>query len=178
MKAIRPLACPYILFVLTALFLSACQSIPEGVETVPTVELERYTGTWYEIKRLDNGFEKHLSQVTATYDLQDDGSIRVVNRGYDTVKNKWNDVAGKARLREEGNSAELEVSFFGPFYSGYNIIALDTANYNHALVCGADKDYLWMLSRTTEMPDSVLRNFESIAEAYGFDVASMVKVKH
>ena len=71
----------------------------------------------------------------------------------------------------------LEVSFFGPFYGGYNIIALDE-NYQYALVVGKDLNYLWILSRTTTMPSDILTEYLILAESLGFDIDNLVWTLH
>lgn len=156
---------------------SGCKQIPEGIVPIEDVIIEKYAGTWYEIERLDNRFEKHLSRVTATYNLKDEGMIEVVNRGYDTVKNEWNEIKGKAKVPDPEVPGALEVSFFGPFYSGYNIIALDTVAYQYAMVCGADRDYLWILSRTPTMPAPLVDSLKNHANTLGFEVDLMIEVQ-
>lgn len=66
----------------TVLLMAGCTGLPEGITPVSGFDQQRYLGTWYEIARLDHSFEEGLSQVTADYRLNDDGSIKVINRGY------------------------------------------------------------------------------------------------
>jgi apolipoprotein D and lipocalin family protein len=151
--------------------------MPEGAEVVTDFEKEKYLGTWYEIARLDHRFERNLSDVTAEYSLKEDETITVVNRGYDTKEQKWNQAEGKAKFRESENVGKLKVSFFGPFYGGYNILALDES-YNYALVAGNDLDYLWILSRTRSIPQDVKRDYLNQAEKIGYDTSELIWVKH
>ena len=130
-----------------AVLMTACTYLPEGVQPVRGFDAARYMGTWHEVARLPNRFEEGLEQVTATYTLQDDGSVKVVNRGYDVARKQWRDITGRARFVGEPDVAALKVSFFGPFYGGYNVIDLDP-EYRYALVAGPDRSYLWILSRT------------------------------
>ena len=95
--------------------LCSCAFIPEGITPVEDFSLESYLGTWYEIARFDFRFEKDLSHVTATYSLNEDGTVKVVNTGYNTKKDKWQEALGKARFRGDNTVGALEVSFFGPF---------------------------------------------------------------
>lgn len=115
--------------------------IPENAEPVSYFEPDRYLGKWYEIARMDYRFEKNLNNVTAQYSFKDNGTIKVVNSGYDYEKNTWNSVTGKAKFRGNKNTAALKVSFFGPFYSGYNVIDIDK-DYQYALVAGQSLKYL------------------------------------
>ena len=122
-----------LLFITSVLLLQACSQLPENIEPVTDFDVNRYLGTWYEIARLDHSFERGLQQVTAEYSLRDDGGIKVVNRGFDTQKQEWDEATGKAYFVGDKNIGQLKVSFFGPFYGGYNIIALDEA-YQYAMV--------------------------------------------
>ena len=79
------------------LLLLSCTGIPDGIEPVTGFDQSRYLGTWYEIARLDHSFERGLSEVTATYDLNSDGSIKVLNRGFDAEEGAWREAEGVAR---------------------------------------------------------------------------------
>ena len=149
--------------------------LPRGAWPVRGFDLERYLGKWYEIARIDTCFEKNLDNTTAEYSMNDDGSIRVVNSGYDLKRDRWSDSIGKAKPIEDPDVARLMVSFFGPFYSSYNVVELDP-EYRYALVVGRNTDYLWFLSRTPEMPEEVKELFVSKARALGFDTDRLVWV--
>ena len=109
--------------------------------------------------------------------LRSDGGISVLNRGYDPGKTKWNESEGKAYFTGEPTTAALKVSFFGPFYGGYNVIKLDD-KYQYALVSGPNRDYLWILSRTPTIPDAVKQDYLNTARELGFRVDQLVWVKH
>ncbi|MDT3388723.1 MAG: lipocalin family protein, partial [Bacteroidota bacterium] len=127
---------------------SSCASIPEGAVAVKPFDKGKYLGKWYEIARLDFKYERNMNNTTAEYSLNDNGTIKVDNRGYNYKKGKWQQAIGKAKFVGDENLAMLKVSFFGPFYSGYNVIAIDK-NYKYALIAGASLKYLWILSRET-----------------------------
>lgn len=150
--------------------------LPRGAWPVRGFDLERYLGKWYEIARLDSRFEKDLDNTTAEYSLNDDGTIRVVNSGYDLKRERWSDSIGRAKPIEDPEVGRLMVSFFGPFYSSYNIIELDP-EYRYALVVGRNTDYVWFLSRTMEMPEEVKELFVSKAKALGYDTDRLVWVE-
>ena len=156
---------------------SGCTGVPDGVETVDGFELQRYLGTWYEIARLDHSFERGLSEVTATYSMRDDGGVRVVNRGYNNTAGEWDEAVGKAYFTGDSDIGQLKVSFFGPFYGGYNIIELDKADYQYSLVAGPDRSYLWVLSRTPEMDPATLERLIGIAEELGFATDELIMVE-
>ncbi|HAW21237.1 MAG TPA: lipocalin [Flavobacteriales bacterium] len=169
---------PSILFALTLSFIfSGCSTIPDDIVAVEEFDITKYAGTWYEIARMDSRFEKGLVDVTATYTMLDDGKIEVLNRGLDTLKNEWSDIVGKARLANDEGSAMLEVSFFGPFYAGYNVVEI-ADNYSYALVCGASKDYLWILARDAKLAPSIKEALISRAKELGFETDQLVMVPH
>lgn len=155
----------------------SCAGIPDGFTAVKDFEAEKYLGKWYEIARFDFTFEKDLNNTTAEYSWNKDGSVRVVNRGFNYVKNTPEEAVGKAKFRGDPSIAELKVSFFGPFYAGYNVIALDT-DYQYALVAGDSLDYLWILSRTKTMPEDIKQSYVDIAQTGGFDTSRFIWVEH
>lgn len=163
---------------LMLLTLSACTSLPDRVEPVQNFELDRYLGTWYEIARLDHSFERGLSQVQAQYSLRDDGGVKVINRGYDAAKGAWREAEGKAYFVEDSDTGYLKVSFFGPFYGAYVIMALDHKDYQYSLVSGPDRDYLWILSRTPEMDANTLELLIAQARDAGYPVDELIFMEH
>lgn len=165
-----------ILAALVVLNLSSCKTIPQKAAAVKPFSLAKYLGKWYEIARLDFRFEKNLNNVTATYSLKEDGNIRVDNKGYDYVKDKWKQSIGKAKFVDQRDEAKLKVSFFGPFYAGYNVIAIDEA-YKYALVAGKDLSYLWILSREKTIPQHIKNDYLAIAKEIGYNTENLVWVK-
>jgi len=155
---------------------NSCASIPDGALPVKPFSAESYLGKWYEIARFDFRFERGMNNTTANYSMNQDGSIRVENRGYLVEKKLWKVAIGKAKFVGSSNEARLKVSFFGPFYGGYNVIALDDA-YKYALVSGNSLSYLWILSREKTIPDEIKRSYLQKAKSLGFDVDALIWVK-
>ena len=167
-----------ILALILTLTLAACSTAPpEGVRPVTSFDIDRYLGRWYEIARLDHSFERGMSDVSATYQLQDDGSVKVINRGYDTQRQAWKEAIGRALFVGESSTASLKVSFFGPFYGGYHVIALDQQNYRWSLVAGPDRDYLWILARDKTLPADIREQLVSQARALGFATDPLIWVE-
>ena len=159
------------------LVMNSCNSLLKGVKTIQDFDKDKYLGSWYEIARLDFVFEKNLNNTTAEYSLNEDGSIKVVNRGYNFIKNKYVASTGKVKFAGDSNEGKLKVSFFGPFYSGYNIIALDS-DYRYALVAGESLKYLWLLSREKTMPNNIKEAYLKTAEDLGYNTSKLIWVKH
>jgi apolipoprotein D and lipocalin family protein len=159
------------------LFLYLRPKAPRGATPVTPFDKDKYLGTWHEIARLDYFFERNLVNVTANYSTNDDGTIKVINRGFDARKNIWKESIGKARFAGDPSTAALKVSFFGPFYAGYNVIALDIY-YKYALVAGRNLDYLWILSREKTIPEAVRLSYLNEATKLGYDVSKLIWVNH
>lgn len=157
--------------------LTGCTGIPSGTEPVTGFELDRYLGQWYEIARLDHSFERGLDCVTATYSLRDDDGVRVINRGYNIEEQAWDEAEGRAYFIEDETVGRLKVSFFGPFFGGYNILELDD-DYQWALVAGPNRDYLWILSRTPQMPDDTEARLRERAAELNFPTDELIDVAH
>ncbi|MDD3387325.1 MAG: lipocalin family protein [Prevotella sp.] len=156
---------------------SSCASIPEGAVAVKPFDKGKYLGKWYEIARLDFKYERNMDNTTAEYSLNDNGTIKVDNRGYNYKKGKWQQAIGKAKFVGDEDVAMLEVSFFGPFYSGYNVIAIDK-DYKYALIAGASLKYLWILSRETSIPKDIKENYLKIAQGIGYNTNELLWIKH
>lgn len=158
---------------------SGCASVgpPAGTAPVSPFDLARYEGRWYEVARLDHSFERGMTDVSATYQRQADGSVRVVNRGFDPARNGWREAVGKALFTGDAQTASLKVSFFGPFYGGYHVAALD-ADYQWALVVGPDRSYCWILSRAPQLAPAVREQLLARAKALGIDTPALNWVTH
>ena len=156
---------------------NSCTTIPKGAVAVTPFDKEKYLGKWYEIARLDFRFERNLNNTTAEYSVNANGTIKVDNRGYNYKTKEWKQAVGKAKFVGDQNVAMLKVSFFGPFYAGYNVIALDS-EYKYALVSGQNLKYLWILSRETSIPDDVKMEYLSLAGRLGYKTTELLWVGH
>lgn len=159
-----------------AFFLAGCLGAPAGVEPVSGFDAGRYMGQWHEIARLDHRFERGLEQVTATYSLNQDGTVAVLNKGYNPAKGEWSQAEGTAKFVGAQDVGALKVSFFGPFYGAYNVIDLDP-DYQYALVVGPNHSYLWILARSPTLPAAVTDRLVAKAQSLGFDTSSLIYVK-
>ncbi len=162
----------YLLF-LPLLLLFGCTGLPDGVKPVNNFTLERYLGTWYEIARLDHSFERGLEHVSAQYSMNDDGSVKVINRGKETDTQQWQEAIGKAKFVGDDSTAHLKVSFFGPFYGSYIVFYLEE-DYSSALVSGPNKDYFWILSRSKSLPKQQLDKYIAVANDAGFNTNDLI----
>jgi len=145
------------------------------LETVAQVELSRYTGTWYEIASFPQSFQEGCTATTATYTLRDDGEIDVLNRCRKGSLQGAEDTAeGRARVVDSSTGAKLEVSFFRPFWGDYWIIDLGE-DYEYAVVGHPGRDYLWILSRTPTLEDTVYTDILERLRAKGYQLDRLQK---
>jgi apolipoprotein D and lipocalin family protein len=147
--------------------LCGCRSTSD-LEAVRGFDAHRYMGTWYEAARYPHRFEKGLRSVSARYSLKDDGTVTVLNRGFNSDENQWEQIEGEARFKGSADIGWLKVSFFKPFYASYKIIYLDEA-YTRAIVTGPSYGYLWILVRDPALPAAELEGLIQKAEHRGFD---------
>jgi len=180
----KKLAAAGLLVLGAALVVKAGMREKEPLRVVPSVDLARYAGLWYEVARLPNRFEeKCAGDVTAEYTLLKEGRVRVVNRCR-KKDGEMTEAVGEAKPadRKKENS-RLKVRFapsllsFLPFVWGdYQIIEL-APDYSHALVGSPDRKYLWVLSRTPRMDEGVYQRLLEAARAQGFDTGHMIRTK-
>ncbi|MFO1279989.1 MAG: lipocalin family protein [Burkholderiaceae bacterium] len=158
------------------LALAGCATAPPaGLTPVTPFDVNRYAGKWYEIARMDHSFERGLSDVSARYTVQPDGSVQVINRGFDVSRQAWKEAVGKALFTGDASRGALKVSFFGPFYGGYNVIALDP-DYRWSLVVGPDLGYVWILARDKQLTPEVREQVLAQARKAGIDVDRLIWV--
>jgi lipocalin len=157
---------------LAAMFFSACDATEIDNSTVKAVDLNRYLGSWYEIAKYDHVFERGLDYAMANYTLREDGKIDVLNTGIKDGRAK--DAKGIAKTTNIPGL--LKVSFFGPFYSDYRIMMLDT-NYQYVLVGGSNDKYLWILSRTPQLDEATKALILAEADKRGYDTSKLIWVK-
>ena len=157
---------------------SSCQAngrIDINTSTVKQLDISRFMGKWYEIARYDHTFEKGMTYVTAEYSLESDGKIRVINRGLKNGKPK--EIVGKAKQPDPMEyPGRLKVSFFLWFYSDYYILELDK-DYQYALIGSSSDKYLWILSRTPELPKDILDKLLANIKQRGYDLSRLVYVE-
>jgi len=143
------------------------------LEVVPSVDLQRYLGIWYEIATIPHSFQKDCVGVTASYALRPDGDIEVVNTcRKKTLDGQLKTAKGKAWVVDKTTGAKLKVRFFWPFSGDYWIIELD-ADYQWAVVGAPDRDYLWILCRSPRMGEALYQELLRRSAAKGFDTSRL-----
>jgi apolipoprotein D and lipocalin family protein len=169
---------------LAALWLTACAVTPQGEsmapKTVDHVDLKRYQGTWYELARLPMFFQRNCAQSEALYTLKADGNIAVTNRCR-TIEGKWNEATGTASPQVQGKTDKLWVVFdnwfsnlFPGLTKGEYWVLYVSSDYKVALVGSPNRKFLWLLSRTTHVPQSVRNDLLMKAQQQGYDTTKLI----
>ncbi len=160
---------------LSAIFVAAnvrADALP-ALNTVKYVEINRYLGKWYEIASFYQRFQKGCVASTATYTLREDGDIDVLNEcRLKTFDGKLKQAKGKAQVEDKVTNAKLRVSFFWPFWGKYWIIDLGK-DYEYAVVGHPTREYLWILSRTPKMDETVLNGILERLKAQHYDLSKL-----
>jgi apolipoprotein D and lipocalin family protein len=150
----------------STVMLASCASLPPPA-TVPSVDLARYSGDWYEIESFPAWFQRGCAGTKASYTPTPDGRIRVINtctRGQKSVS-----IEGVARVVPESNNSKLKVQFFWPFEGDYWILELDPA-YRWAAVGHPNRKYLWILARDPQLDPAELAGIRAKLAAKGYDI--------
>lgn len=166
----------FINFFILTILMNPITTKSQSLQTVPSVNLKKYSGKWYEIARLPNSFEKKLDLITATYTVRKDGKIEVINKGYligDHSKSR--EAKGVAWIPDSNSPAKLKVRFFWPFSGKYWIIELDN-DYQYAMVGHPSRNYFWILSRNKNMDEDTYKKLLDNAAKKGFDVNKIIRV--
>ncbi len=143
----------------------------EQLRVVPSVDLDRYLGTWYEIARYPNGFQKKCERSWVEYSLRDDGKIQVINKCI-KFDSKISQIKGKAWVYDKESNAKLKVQFFWPFSANYWIIDLGK-NYEYAVVSEPKRKFLWILSRNKFVPEEQYQQILQRLTEKGFDISKL-----
>jgi apolipoprotein D and lipocalin family protein len=155
------------------LLLLALPLLAADPPVVGKVDLVRYMGTWHEIAKFPNSFQRGCLCTTATYTLRPDGKVSVTNR-CGTSGGKGKESRGWAKVADPVTNAKLKVTFFWPFFGDYWILDLDP-DYRHVLVGTPNRKYLWILAREPRMDEATYQTLKSKAAHLGFDTGRLEK---
>ena len=159
-----------VIILLLLIICESCKS-PE-LQTVAFVDLEKYTGIWYDISHLPASFTSGCECSMAEYSLTDKGYVKVINRCRKGSPGKWTSIVGKAFVVSNSGYAKLKVQFFWPVKGNYWIIDL-ADDYSYAVVGEEKRKYLWILSRTPQMDKKIYDEIVIRAKNKGFQVEKL-----
>ncbi len=169
----------FLLLLLIVIYSTSCPSnfkkSEPPLETVPYVDLTKYTGTWYEIARFPHRFQEGCINTSATYTIREDGKIDVLNKCLlDSPEGKLKTARGVARIVDTKTNSKLKVTFFWPFSGDYWIIDLGK-DYEYAVVGNPDRKYLWILSRSPSMDEKLYMNIIEKLKQQNYDTSRLIK---
>jgi apolipoprotein D and lipocalin family protein len=166
-----------LVFCLVFFFSAALNAADKGNENIRSVEnldLNKFSGKWYEIARLPTPFEEGLARIAVTYTLQPNGQIEVLNEG---VKDgKPASIKGRAWYPDPKKVSRMMVSFFLWFASDYIVFDMDPDGKSYMMITGRTKDSFWLFSRAPKMDDALYQKELKEAEETGFDLAKLIRV--
>ena len=153
-----------------------CVAFYAPLDVVEMVEIDRYAGRWYEIARYPNSFERGCVGVTAEYTPLDDGRIEVLNTCIESsLDGPSREIRGSARVVDATTGAKLKVTFFWPFEGDYWIVDLGE-DYDYAVVGEPSRNFLWILSRTPQMDETLYEDIVAWLPGIGYDPDRLVRV--
>lgn len=161
----------------TAYLLKTLKTSLRNIEPVKNFNVNKFLGKWYEIAEIGCQNQNELNNITVEYNLNKDSSIQITKNGYNFQEGEFQEIVAKAEFVDSPAEGKMKISFIRPFYSAYNIIAIDP-EYKYALIVGKDINHLWLLSRETSIPENILDDYLKQAENIGFDLDNLQWVRH
>jgi apolipoprotein D and lipocalin family protein len=147
----------------------------QPLETVASVDLNKYMGKWYEIASFPQRFQKNCYATTADYSFHEKGYVIVINQcNKGSVTGKVITIKGKAFVDPGSNNAKLKVQFFGFLKGKYWIIDLP-ADYSYAVVSHPNKKHLWILSRKSKMNEVEYQDIVARLKLKGLNTERLVR---
>ena len=160
---------------LVAALLGACAS-PAPIRTVDYVDLERFMGDWYVIANIPTFLEKGAHNAVENYALNDDGTIATTftfrDDGFDGKRKEYNP---KAFVLDTETNARWGMRFIWPIKADYRIVWLDD-DYTQTVIARQDRDYVWVMARTPDIPDADYDELVAFVESIGYDISKLQRV--
>jgi apolipoprotein D and lipocalin family protein len=167
----------FLKFCWLALFsLGSAAQASAPLNTIASLDVPRYMGTWYEIAKYPAWFQrKCVSSTSAHYSVLEAGRLQVVNR-CKMANGEWNEAVGVARQIGGATSPQLKVrfapdwlSFIPMVWGDYWVIAIDP-QYQWVIVSEPSRQYMWILSRTPTLPRATYEQLLQQLGSLGFDL--------
>ena len=155
---------------------SACQAALPPLETVDHVDLERFMGDWYVIANIPTFVEKGAYNAVESYRLDDDGTIATTftfrKDGFDGKEKAYHP---RGFVRDTVTNAEWGMQFVWPFKGDYRIVYL-SEDYSTTIIGRNKRDYVWLMSRDPELPESEYQAAVQFISDAGYDVSELQRV--
>ena len=149
--------------------------VDQPLDVVQNVDIEKYMGKWFEIASIPMGFQADCTGTTATYTLNPDKTVKVFNQCFEkSLTGPEKNIEGKAWVVDDTVTSKLKVEFFWPFSGDYWLIELDKG-YKYAVVGHPSRNYLWILSRESDLDSETYQELLKKIENKGYDLNRVVK---
>jgi apolipoprotein D and lipocalin family protein len=159
-----------------AALLAGCQASPPPLETVDSVDLERFMGDWYVIANIPTFAEKGAHNAVESYRLDDDGTIATTftfrKDTFDGPEKQYNP---RGYVRDTRSNAEWGMQFIWPFRGDYRIIYLED-DYSATIIGRNKRDYVWLMAREPQMSEEDYANAVQLIVDAGYDVSDLQRV--
>lgn len=158
-----------------SLLISGCSQI-KPIPTVPYVDLPRFMGDWYVIANIPTWLEKGAHNAVENYQLKDDGRIATTFTfnadGFNGERKQYHPTGF---VSDTQSNASWDMQFIWPLKAEYKIIYLDN-DYQHTIIGRSKRDYIWIMARQPELPDSKYQKLLDVAREQGYDTNLIQKV--
>jgi len=169
-NAKRPLS------ILAAFLCAGCAAKQPPLETVPYVDLDRFMGDWYVIATIPTFIEKGAHNAVETYELNDDGTIATTfvfrEDSFDGERKVY---TPKGFVRNTETNAEWGMQFIWPVKADYRVVYL-ADDYSQTVIARNKRDYVWLMARTPEIPESDYAAIRTMIGDMGYDLDKLVKI--
>jgi apolipoprotein D and lipocalin family protein len=159
-----------------SIMLAACSTTQPPLETVDSVDLQRFMGDWYVIANIPTFVEKGAHNAVESYRLDDDGTVATTftfrKGGFDGPRKKY---TPRGFVRDVPSNAEWDMQFIWPFKGDYLITYL-TDDYSQTVISRTKRDYVWIMARTPQISDDDFQRMVDHVEQSGYDINLLQKV--
>jgi apolipoprotein D and lipocalin family protein len=156
--------------------LAACAGIGTSerppVAAAPSVDLERFMGTWYVIAHVPYWLEEGKVATRDEYRLRPDGRIDndfVFKRAFGEPDKRWR---GVSTVEPGSNGARWRVQFVWPFSTGLVVVHVDE-DYSGAALATPDGKLAWVFGREPTMKRERYDALVAKLAVQGIDVSAL-----
>jgi len=166
-------------FVLLAtIILSGCAAKGPEMETVDYVDLDRFMGPWYVIANIPTFLEKGAHNAVENYSLNEDGTIATrFTFNKDSFDGKAKEYNPKGFVVDQESNALWGMRFVWPIKADYRIVYLND-DYTQTIVARQNRDYVWIMARTSNISDSDYDRLVEFVASIGYDTSKLLRIPH
>ena len=160
---------------LPVMTLTAC-SATTPIRTVPQVDLERFMGDWYVIANIPTFIEREAHNAIESYELVEPRRVATTftfNQG--SFDGPLKTYRPTGFVRDDPSNAIWGMQFVWPIKADYRIVYLDE-DYSQTIIGRQDRDFVWLMARTPEIPEADYERLAAFIGELGYDVSKLRRV--